>query len=995
MSIQSHYHINFRIQDPLSQFYITHLLNIFITPFFLTLMACSSSTPVASGGKIFLLGDARIRHSPDASVQLFLPPESPIVIRIEPERLSEGDTASTGEKTPSPHRTPSPSPTSGPTASQRCDALETGTVDISLKDPNGDQVWSEVLSLAPPSLIPADNGFVGTLPYKPTQEGPYTLTLTWHCIVPSTSTQTTLIFDVKPLPSALKSLDTALKEHFKAGNYPAAAEDARALQQEAHTTGWLHEAVQADIAASTIAIQTGDAPAARKFLARGEATLKTSPLPLKVQAMLLYRQALFHASLGQTLKALELAVTAQRVATRFQVTPTWQGAVLLELDLLLRLGHTRAVLDRLRTLETENSLILPEVWNNVGWPVLQALEAGSLTGDARTQGLAHAERAFERSISLYEQAGRRVDRDHPLANLAGLALLKGDLPKARALIDEVRTIRPTPDGELKAYLLKLESSLALQEGKTTDALTLFTQLMHLEGNGLAEYRGWGHFGQGEILREKGALEKARDAYDRALKTLETEPGLESPLHRPSTLQRKRLWEGRALQVRLDLKDSPGALQLAERAAWRRWQALGGGTQRELPAAVAQNLEALDRALIEVERLPMTAANRAKVTALEAERQESWAAAVVDSRNELPPPTFSPTSDVWKKVPWLRRYISLPDELVIWQLEQGRWTVERHPVSSAALEEAIEQVVQAFQSGNPAPKAQWLRDLLLPVVLPESLVLVPDGALRRLPWAGLPARASTPKDTTQPATLEQEHPAPLITRSSIRLLPSLLWSPPPPGTSDATSTLVVADPGGDLPAALGEGKAVQALLTKQSAPPTQSALPSASNGSSHTFLTGQTATRAELRRTVASARLFHFAGHGRANAIRPYLTSLSLARNERLTLMEVEQLRLPGTRVFLNACGLGQTGQESGGTLGMAEGLLASGASSVIAGLWDLEEQEAQRLAVLYYPMLLSDVTPDPALALARAIRARIAQISDPTALRTSMATWSAYVVLGQ
>jgi len=224
----------------------------------------------------------------------------------------------------------------------------------------------------------------------------------------------------------------------------------------------------------------------------------------------------------------------------------------------------------------------------------------------------------------------------------------------------------------------------------------------------------------------------------------------------------------------------------------------------------------------------------------------------------------------------------------------------------------------------------------------------DGALRSIPWSALPLRGE-----------------PLILNHDITFLPGLLGQPlqlcaNPRGSIDAGSSrlsaagiatdqrathgadviqdswasLIIADPNRDLPDAGHEGRRLATLLP------------------SPLLLAGDSATAKAVLARLPRATLIHFAGHAMVDEDHPYLSYLQLARGTRVNLMDLYDVRLRATSVFLNACSAGQVVAEGGGALGIANEFMASGARAVVATLWDVPDHEAEELSYRFYTYML-------------------------------------------
>lgn len=90
--------------------------------------------------------------------------------------------------------------------------------------------------------------------------------------------------------------------------------------------------------------------------------------------------------------------------------------------------------------------------------------------------------------------------------------------------------------------------------------------------------------------------------------------------------------------------------------------------------------------------------------------------------------------------------------------------------------------------------------------------------------------------------------------------------------------------------------------------------------------------------LAQSDFIHFAGHGFFNPVQPGASYLSLGR-DRLYLVQFRNLKLRSAFVNLAACRSGAVVPSSGNELhGFAISFLAVGATTVLAGLWDIDDR---------------------------------------------------------
>lgn len=267
-----------------------------------------------------------------------------------------------------------------------------------------------------------------------------------------------------------------------------------------------------------------------------------------------------------------------------------------------------------------------------------------------------------------------------------------------------------------------------------------------------------------------------------------------------------------------------------------------------------------------------------------------------------------------------------------------------------------------------------------------LVIVPDDALSRLPFAALRAAPSAP---------------PLVARYQLTLVPSAaLWlgwrARPAPRV--AKPALVLADPAPDGEAAAAVRSA--ALLV----PRAMGALPYAREegrrvrrhlGAGTELWLGGRASERALKRALGSRLhgffgLYHFAAHAAADP-EPERSFLRLApggesEDGLLQAREIAGLDLGGAVVVLSACdsGVGEL-LRGEGVLNLARAFFEAGATTVVATLRPLRDDQGAALFDRFYAHL------EEGKSVAAALRA--AQL-DRAGAGAPEAAWAGVVVLG-
>jgi tetratricopeptide (TPR) repeat protein len=279
----------------------------------------------------------------------------------------------------------------------------------------------------------------------------------------------------------------------------------------------------------------------------------------------------------------------------------------------------------------------------------------------------------------------------------------------------------------------------------------------------------------------------------------------------------------------------------------------------------------------------------------------------------------------------------------------------------------------------AAAARLYRDLLergladLPPTI-TRLVIVPSGALHRLPFDALRPRPDAP---------------PLADRYEIALEPSattwVRWRTAP-RTIAAVPAFVMADP--DIVSATSKPGALPRLARARA----EGRRVIDEVGGASELRLGQQASEQELKhRELSRFAILHFATHALVDEEHPDRSALLLTPGSPdedgwLKPREIVGLHLNGQLVVLSAC-LSASGAIVGGEgiMGLAHGFFHAGAHAVIGGMWPLKDREAAALVDAFYRHLGRGERVGSALALARRERIRA---GDPAA------AWAGLTLIG-
>ena len=580
---------------------------------------------------------------------------------------------------------------------------------------------------------------------------------------------------------------------------------------------------------------------------------------------------------------------------------------------------------------------------------------------------------LDRFTAEVSAVGDRLEEAEGLAVRAQLLAHRDTAAALRSLAAAQARFAELGNAPAAAECLLDQGWLHLVRGEQIEAQTCFAQAQGPLADRPAHL--WRlHYGRGRLLEASGAGAAALSEYERAGALV---AGLRRSLaseHASSAIfaQASHLYDdGISLAARLG--DIPCLLAFAEQ---QRALAL----QRQLLAGVA--IPPAAAAELEAQRLRMRTLldSEAEPAALDAAMLE-YLELLLRVRHHGPPPELPPAPGF--ELERLRERLTaaygadwtllapLPsgDDLLLVTVTPTGLNLDS-TARDGALMALIERAclgryrLQTYRdlpalSGAAATPWTTLSQLgarLLPPAVrarlhpSHRLLIVPAGALHALPWAAL-----------------RLDDAWLVEQAVIELLPSLAaLRPAAPLVPEAAPALLVgcSEFGGRAPPLPRALETLDLVAAGWPGPPTR--------------LTGTAVTRQAILELAAAGelrpyRLLHFATHAHLGG-RGLLGHIKLTDND-LLVDEVLRLGLGDSIVILAACsGAASEVLPGDEVLSLSRALLAAGATSVVAGLWELYDNAAPPLFAHFYASLAAHT--DPALALAHAQRAMLRAESD-------------------
>lgn len=672
-----------------------------------------------------------------------------------------------------------------------------------------------------------------------------------------------------------------------------------------------------------------------------------------------YFEAILAAETGDLRGAMERLDEARDRAARLGVVRLRRNAQMEQGLTLVALGRPEAALEIFRALDAEDAAgrtpcEASDLTNNIGWAMLAMRDRGLSVGANTNAGPNDPTPILEAALTLARDGCAEPSRTaNVLVSLAYAALQKGDSKSARAYLAEAKKAQPDPNGALALHWLEIEGRAALVSSSPTaprDAIAAFANEARLAAASLAPESVWrATVGKASALEQANSLELALGAYADAERLLD-DRALAVPLgegrdaflgeHERSArqqidllLRRNRVAEAfeaaRHARARIvsavQREGRIGALASKDRA---EWEASLGAYRRER--------EALDSDAAGDWKLPADTLTRARVTrkAREAKLRASLdsAFAVLGRAGEAEPPeALRPPRD--------------GEVVLVMHPVRGGWAVFAATTSETRVRR-VDGADALTEKGSPDALAGAL---LMPfreqIANASQLRVLAYGPLRDVDVHALPWGAGHLVDAiavTYPLDLGVAANASDGAHAS---------APQPVGT-----TLVVADPNGDLPAARREASALEALLGDAGAGAVVS-------------LHGEAATLHAVSEALGRGNLaqFHYAGHGIFAGHDGWESELPLAQNGRLTIGDILALPHAPPRVVLSSCESSRSsasGAPEG--LGLAQAFVAAGSTSVVAPTRPVADALAAAMTSALYRSLATE--DDVPRALARAQR---------------------------
>lgn len=371
--------------------------------------------------------------------------------------------------------------------------------------------------------------------------------------------------------------------------------------------------------------------------------------------------------------------------------------------------------------------------------------------------------------------------------------------------------------------------------------------------------------------------------------------------------------------------------------------------------------------------------RSPIAALEAAENARALTLLESLRDSRRPVSASELQSLLARDVRVLYYALLPRELLVWSIGRDGALLHRVAVDRASIEQTAASFAEALAQW--APRRDWqaaseqlfdwvIRPAAAAVGDAATVIVVPDGALHRVPFSAL-------LDRRTGRFLLDDH---LVAAApSATVLAQWLGRTDP--LAPPRSLFIVSNP----------------AVTGSGLPP----LPGAERGASEIaplypesqLIARERATKAAFLTSAPRADVVHFAGHAVTTPELPLASASGVRRRARTRRInrprrvDIAGMRLDQTQlVVLAAC------TTAGGVIRRGEGLMSlarpfflAGAPAVIATLWDVDDDAAAAFLTDFHLRFVR--TGQPAMALRETQLARMADL--PSSI------WAGFVLIGR
>jgi CHAT domain-containing protein len=659
---------------------------------------------------------------------------------------------------------------------------------------------------------------------------------------------------------------------------------------------------------------------------------------------------------------------------------------------------------------------------------------------AKLSRYAAAYRSYAAALRLARKIGDKAGEASRLSYIAEVDAQLGRYTAARAhLRNAVQIARGLSARAIEGRILVNLGKVHLHLGDLNSARASYANALDIgDGSGMPEISWRALNGLAQVAESSARMEEAREWNRRAVDAIEVVRGrLSLPEEKAGFLETKI--QAYKLQIHLLLAGARGTARMTEAFEWaERAQArsfldsiaesrlaVGGISDAELSARqseVEAQLAQLQARIYAAYSRPSPDSGLVQRLKSELARaQEQYIDLRRDIRRRAPnfaafrypePANFRAAQLLISDNSVILEFTLGPQSSFLFVIGRSEQKVFQLP-SQAAIEHRVKGLRQAISAGpsrtgfgNFVLQAAELGRQLLGPALPllagkRELIIVPDGALRYLPFGALlvPGRAIDPNASAgQLPYLVREYS--IRYAPSISVIAALRARPvrePAPGEK---IMLAVGDPLYEGPSATATRGLSYARLAKpgrllQSSREVE-AIAGLYPATVVTKLMRREANKDTVKANIRGQRIFHFAVHAFVDEDNPEFSGLLLGRTNRsaaadsgmLQVYEILSLKMNADLVVLSGCqtGLGKR-LEGEGLVGLTQAFLYAGARALVVSLWNIHDRSTAELMIHFYQRMREGVKPPDALRAAQVALIQEGEFAHPY-------FWSAFSVVG-
>jgi CHAT domain-containing protein/Tfp pilus assembly protein PilF len=624
----------------------------------------------------------------------------------------------------------------------------------------------------------------------------------------------------------------------------------------------------------------------------------------------------------------------------------------------------------------------------------------------------------EQALALGEKSANLLNQLGALNSLSALYRQMGDAQKAMDYLQRALNLLEGRSNHLwEAESLNNLGLLHLKTGELANARSAFQKALAIDRGTIAPRAMWqAHSGLADTYFRLGELEQAGNHYQKAIETIETvRARLGGEEEKAGFFQDKVEVYKKQIALLLDPRfansqNAAEAFHYVERARARAFLDLLAEARVDVEQNTAadltkrrqelqQRISQMTTQLLQERSQEPGKQNKTKIAELErglGQSDQDLADWLRELRRRNPryaaleypqPVTLAAAQRMLDEQTILLSYSLGETQSFLFALTRNDFQVKRLP-PEAALRESVQKLLTAItDKNNPDPveyRRQAIRlsqQLLQPVskmLTGNKILIVPDGALHRLPFEALLLPGTNGQGDLRRLPY-------VIRRFAIGYAPSAsVWAELQNEQRAAAPRKFLAF-GDPVYEQRVEALSVSTLRSSGSTRLNFQPLPHSREeiagiaklfaDADRTLFFGEDASEENVKapERLRQYRMVHFSTHGYLNETRPRFSGLVLSRppgelqeDGLLSAYEIFNLKLNADLVVLSACETGLGKEVNGeGLMSLTRAFMYAGTPSVVVSLWNVNDESAADLMIRFYRNLQTGMSKGEALRQAQ------------------------------